>query len=389
MAQFTETLQSMQNRVCKQRIGLDRTLAVDFLNERLRQIIDRKPNWSGLLKRTVLSIPQSYTTGTIAVTTGSNVVTGTGTAWPVSDKVNSNINQEIRAPGTYWVQPNSLTGITSSTLLYADASGSYPEVVTVLDMLAGRIQCNFQYPHNTGFTITASSLSNLQLRVNSINPVFTVQAVTSPTSLIFDNPWGQASQSGMAYQILMMYTTFAPDVRELIVVCDPVQQIMLRLNVSQEELNMYDPNRTATDSPNLIANLGPNLNGLQMYEIYPPQSTPWQLACLYHAQWKDLRLPNDTPPPGINPNVLIYGALADAFATPCPRPPDMKDNFFNLNTAEMYGRRFEAAVIDCMNGDESRYQQAFTWNYALTFGGMSMGASWEVSHDIDAATGNY
>ena len=389
MAQFTETLQSMQNRVCKQRIGLDRTLAVDFLNERLRQILDRKPDWSSLLKRNLLSIPQAYSIGTIAVTTGSTLVAGTGTNWPVDDAVNTHIQEPLRAARTVWVTPDSTVGITPSSLLYVDSAGPYPETVAVLDMMAGRILCAFQFPHEANFTATASSLVNLQLRVNSINPIFTVQAVTSPTSLYLDNPWGQVGAAGMAYQILLAYTPFAGDVKELVVVVDNFQQIALRLQVSQEELNLYDPNRTATDSPNCIANLGPNLNGQQMYEIYPPPSIPYQLSYLYHARWKGMRLPDDTPPAGINPNALIYGALADAFATPCPRPPDMKDAFFSLETANMYQSRFEQAVFELMTSEESTYQKAFTWNFAQTWGGMGMGANWEQSHSWEAAAGDY
>ena len=389
MPAFTETLLSMQNRVCKQRPGLDSTLARDFINERLRQIMDRKPNWSGLLKRTVLSIPQAYTTGTIAVTNNSNIFTGTATAWPVDDVVNTTITEAIRAPGTYWVTPSNLTGLSAASVLYVDSAGPYPEIVPVLDMLAGRIQCAFQYPHDAGFTATQSSLAGLQLRLNMINPIYTIQAVTSPTSLVTDTVWGNSNATGMAYQALLIYTPFADDVKELVVVGDPFQSIILRLQVSQEELNMYDPNRTATDSPQCIANLGPSVNGLQTYEIYPPVSISYQLSVLYNAKWKPMRLPNDTPPVGVNPNVLIYGALADAFATPCPRPPEFKDPFFSLDTASMYNSRFEKAVVENMNSDESTYQKSFTWNFTQTYGGMSYGANFLQDHDVDAITGNY
>jgi hypothetical protein len=389
MPQYNATLQSMQSRVMMQRPGIDRNLVQSFLNERMRQVLDRKPDWSGLLKRTVLSIPNAYTAGQIAVTTGSTTVTGTNTAWPVSDVVNTIVTEQIKAPGSYWVTPASVAGITRDTILYVDSSGPYPEAVPVLDILNGHIFCPFAYVHDAGFSITASSLANRQLRVNSINPVFSVNAVTSPTSLILDNPWGQASTSGMGYQIFMMYTTFGANVKELVVVTDPVQQITLRLQVSQEELNQYDPNRTSTNSPQSIANLGPNLNGNMLYEIYPPQITAWQLACLYHAQWPEMRLPQDQPPPFLNSNMLIMGALADAFSTPCPRPPDMKDSFFSMENAQKYEARFEQAVIEAMNADESKYQRAFQWNFAQTFGAAGMGANWNQSHSADAVMGDY
>jgi hypothetical protein len=305
------------------------------------------------------------------------------------------ITEAVKAPGTYWTTPASMAGITKNSLLYVDAGGASPEIVTVLDCLNGHILCPFVYTHNAGFTVTMSSLTNLQLRVNSVNPIFSVVAVTSPTSLVLDNPWGQASFTGMSYMILKIYTTFmeetatAMNIKELVVVTDPVQSIMLRLQVSQEEINMYDPNRTSTDSPQCIVNLGPNRNGNQLYEIYPPQSTAWQLAVLSHVQWPELRLPSDQPPPFLNPNIFLMGALADAFSTPCPRPPDGKDLFFSLENAQRYEARFEQAVVEAMTADEGLYQRAFQWNFAQTFGASSMGANWEQSHSIDAVMGDY
>ena len=388
MPQYTATLQSMQSRIMLQRPGIDRNLVQQFLNERMRQAIDRKPNWSGLLKRTVLSIPNAYTQGAITVTTGSPNVTGVATNWPVSDVINTTVAEQIRAPGTYWVTPASMAGFTQDSVLYVDAGGT-PEIVPVLDTLNGHVQCPFAYAHNAGTTATMSSLANLQLRVNSVNPVFSVVAITSPTSLVLDNPWGQASFTGMSYQMLLMYTTFGVPVKDLIVVNDPVQQITLRANVSQEEVSQYDPNRTATDSPQCIVSLGPNLNHNFLFEVYPPQSTAWQLNALVHVQTPDMRLPSDMPPPFLNSNMLIMGALADAFRTPCPRPPDNKDPFFSMENAAEFERRFDQAVVEAMNSDESLYQRAFSWNYAQTFGGMSMGASFLQTHDLDAMTGNY
>ena len=388
MPQYNATLQSMQSRIMMQRPGIDRNLVQQLLNERMRQALDRKPDWSGLLRRTILSIPNAYTQGTITVTTGSANVTGSGTAWPVSDVVNTTITEQIKAAGTFWVTPASMAGLTRDTLLYVDSGGT-PEVVPVLDILNGHIQCPFAYTHNAGATATASSLTSLQVRVNSISPIFTINAITSPTTLILDNPWGAASSSGMSYQALLIYTTFGANVKELVVVTDPVQQVLLRLQVSQEELNQYDVNRTATDSPQCIANLGPNLSGNMLYEVYPPQSSGWQLNVLYHQQWPEMRLPQDQPPPFLNSNVLVMGAMADAFRTPCPRPPDFKDPFFNMENASEYERRFDQAMIEAMNAEESKYQRAFQWNFSQMFGGASAGASFLQSHDMDAIVGNY
>lgn len=50
------------------------------LLDRYTEILDRL-NWSRLQAQSVLTSPASYADGTVAVTNGSNAITGTGTAW--------------------------------------------------------------------------------------------------------------------------------------------------------------------------------------------------------------------------------------------------------------------------------------------------------------------
>ena len=372
----------------RQRPGLDISLAQSFLNERMRTVLDRRPYWSGTLKTTVISIPTSYVAGTAQFTTGSPQVIGTGTAWPVSDAVNTTINEQVTQPGYHWVTPASSTGITLDTVLYIDSGGTQPEVCPVIQILGGRVKLQFAYPHLGGVTATASSLNGLQLRQNSTNPVFTVLSVTSPTTLLLTVPWGDVSSTGNAYQIIKMYTPIADDIKQLLVCCDPVQQIWLEVNVPQDRINLFDPNRTATDNPSQILNYGPNTNGSYLYEIYPPQSTQRQLYVMYSAQWPDMMLPDDMPPPFINPSIFIYGAMADAFSTPCPRPPNNQDPFMSMDNAMKYERMFESGVIDSMSADESLTQQAFQYNWAQ-LGPFGYGSQWMVQHDLDAVTGNF
>jgi len=99
-----------------------------------------------------------------------------------------------------------------------------------------------------------------------------------------------------------------------------------------------------------------------------------------------MSLPSDYPPPFINPSVIIYGALADAFRTPMPRPPDYNDHGLSPDAANSYEALFERGVNDLIEADEMRYQTAFSYDYAQLFG-LSMGANWEQAHSIDAVLG--
>lgn len=99
-------------------------------------------------------------------------------------------------------------------------------------------------------------------------------------------------------------------------------------------------------------------------------------------------VPGDMPPPFINPNLLIYGALADAYRTPSPRGPESKDTGLSLEASMRYEELFERAYIDNLTADQSKAQTNFTWNVAQTFG-YGLGSNWLQSHDLDAAEGNY
>lgn len=374
----------MIGRIARSRPNADRFLIRDLLNERMRAVLDRRPIWSGLIKSIVVNFPTAYITGSISVTPNSTIATGTSTSWPVSDVVNTTIKEQISASGAKWVTPASMSGITRDTVLYVDA-GLNPEVLPVLDIVGTTILLNFQKAHNAEFSATSSSLSGLQLQVSGYTtPVYTVLAVTDSSTLVLNQSWGGPAQSQVGYQIVKMYITLDPYFKDVMAGSDPVQGIPLRLHVSQQEINQYDPDRTNSNSPTALVDRGPSLCGNFQHEVWPVVTTPYVLNFMIRVNWPDMRLMDDYPPPFLNPNVLIYGALADAFRTPCPRPPDYRDPYLNPQTAASYEALFDRAYIEAVNADESLSQQAFQWNYAQTMGAATMGSNWMVDHSIEA-----
>jgi len=346
----------------------------------VRQILDRRPYWSGLLKRGILNLPQAYTTGNISLTIGSNVGVGVSTAWPVSDVVNTTIPSGISRPGNVWFTPSSLTGITLNSTLYVDATGT-PEVVAVQQMRGTQVLANFQVPHNPNCTVTQSSLAGQQLLISTNFPYVTVLAITSSTGMIIDNNWAYTNIVNGGYQIFLAYTTFAPDVKELLFVIDPIQPLPLRLHVPQKWVNANDPIRQNSNSPVWICDLGPNACGNQLFEIYPPSLVPYQLYYGYYQQWPDMVNPGDRPPYFINPTVILHGALADAFRMKFPQPPKFDDPWYNPKAADDYEAKFERGVADLTNADNSKAQRDYEWDFDA-FG--QSGANYDQNHAIGA-----
>lgn len=88
-------------------------LAQRFINNCYRRIIDRR-DWKATFTEGVISSPGiSSPGGTVSVSNGSNVVTGTGTSW--TDVL---VNQQFRISGNFPVR--TITAVNSTTSLTLD-----------------------------------------------------------------------------------------------------------------------------------------------------------------------------------------------------------------------------------------------------------------------------
>lgn len=383
MPQYNDTLRDLRGSLQLIRPGLDSALADRLINYRMRQILDARPYWSAMIGRGVLGIPQAYTTGTISLTQGSNLVTGVGNAWPVSDVVNTTTTSAITNIGYQLVAPASMTGITTDTLLYVDANGPNPEVVPVLEVSPQNFRANFQFPHDTGSTLTASSLAYRQLKVGFQFPIYTVTAVIDATDLLLDQPWAGAALAATSYSIQQMYYTFKTDLRDFIAVVDPQNGETLALHYPREQLDWDDPQRAANDWPQYVVDYSQNLNGNMQWELYPSPTSARQLYFTYVKQIPDMKAATDRPPAFLDPSIIVMGAAADAFKVRVPNADPRGD----LQISMMWEQRFTASINAAMDADNSKRQAAYTW--ARAGFGRPGGANFWQAHDEDVWFGRY
>lgn len=381
MPQYNDTLATMQGHVrrFKQSAGSD--LIRDWLNFRMRQVLDKRPFWAGTLTRTVLSVPDAYQTGQITLTNGSTQVTGNATSWPVNDLVSTTIAEGIKEPGDQFVVPVSTTNIDDNVVLYVDPAGT-PEIVPVQQVKGSAFLGRFQFTHPANCVVVASSLAGRQLRMGQRNPMLTVRAITSATSMTLDQKWAGGNLTNSAYLLIQVYVTIGSDIKYLMYAVDPVLGLELQVNIPQAQLNAIDPWRESTDFPRYIGDYLPNESGNMQYELYPPPTHQRQFNVLYARQWPDMVRPGDRPPPFINPAILIHGALSDALR----QKLNAQDGWVDLRTADHYEQRFSIGMDDAVNADNEKSQQAFQWNYAQMSGG-PRGGDWALSHDADVFYG--
>lgn len=370
--QYTETLQDVIGRLRSVRPGLPPTVARDLINDRIRNAIDQYPCWSGLYRESTITIPNRYDTGTIELTQGSKVITGTDTVWPVNDLVNTTIPDGVPQTGMQSVTPASMVGITEDSVLYIDAGGT-PEVVAVVSLNQNSFVANFNYVHDPNCTATRSSFSGRQLRIAYAKPIYNILAVHSNTELEVDMAWDLTTASGQAYWITQMYYTIAPDIKDIVSVLDPLQGISLPIHVSGDMLNARDPQRSAIGTPICLADYVPNFQGNMQYEVWPIPLTERVLRVFFFVQWKRLTAPGDRLPYFINPSIIYHGALADAMLLKFGND----DSGQNLPAANKYELMYQKELAQAILADNSKMQQMYSFDYKeISFGG----ADWRRSH---------
>jgi len=393
MAIYPDTLSTMVGRVQQIKPNAKPEQCRNWLNDRVREAIDARPFWSDMMRNGIISIPNPYTTGTVSASYQSNLLIGSGTGWPVADLVNTTLTTGVSAIGYQWVTPASMNGITGDTLLLVDAGTPSQEVVSVVQVGQTSFLAQFQFTHNgsqnnpqsgTIATLTCSSLTQLQIQMASYQPIFTVNAVVSPTEIIMDQQFGGPSVSATNYSILKVYCTMPSDFKDFLSVKDPVQGIPLEFHVSQRQIDCIDPQRSSSGEPQCLVDRIPDSNGNMQYEIYPTSVSARQLPYIYCAQWPEMKKPSDKPPWFINPSVFVYGATADALITKLGKT----DEYYDPVGSKYWLQRFTSALEAAVNADESKAVRNYTTAMDQLWG-FSLNSKFGQSHDIQAILGYF
>ena len=369
----------MVGRVLAIKPNLPPTLATNYINDCIRMALDRRVQWSGLVKHNSLYVPPSVTDGTIDLTQNSDTITISGTTWPVDDMVNTTAAAAISRPGLQTVVPASMDNITVDTLLYVDAGGT-PEVVAVKSVTSTSFLADFRYAHSSSYTITSSSYSNRQLKFGATYPIYNVQAVTSATTAKIDIKW-LAADASLGYTLFKIYYTIDPSVKSLMSIIDQTQGIPpLRINLPVTYLDRIDPQRTALGYPQVFAAKFADTNGNMRYELWPAPQSARQLTAIYAEQPAALINDNDFLPDFMNPTVIFYYCAAQAWMTRI----STDDVYFDPGVARNHYQMFETAFNDACKADDEKMNSGVQWNYNMMGIG---GASWNASHSIDAIVG--
>ncbi len=368
----------MQGRVLAVKPNCPPTLATDFINDAVRAISDRKPNWGGMLDSSIMYLPAPYSTGTVTTVQNSATITGSGTAWAVSDVSNTTLSEAITRIGLRTVAVASMTGITVGSLLMLEAGLANQEVVAVKSVTATSFTAEFTKTHSSGVGVTQSSYAGRQIRIGGRTyPYYTIMGVVSATSLVMDNPWPATAVSAYSYEIRKLYYTLDPAIKMLLSAIDIRSGgPKMRTDVSADWIDKYDPQRSSTGvQPIVLANRGTDANGNNIREIWPATTEERQFPLRFYRQPEFLVQDGDYLPNGINPTLIFMYAAAMALGTKTGAS-DQADPYYDPVQSVNYMRMFESQYNSAVVAEDAKNNDDFTWG----FDNYSMGAQWEQEH---------
>lgn len=382
MALTSENFYTMIGRVQTARPGAGDSRYRQWINDAIRWAINKRPYWIDLRKSGIVSVPNQTITGKISTATGSAVVAGSGTGWPVNDVVNTTLAEPITDPGGFSeVRLTTITGLQPDGVLWIDPNTPSEEFVPINLIKGMSVVGKFSKAHDAGAIVWQSSLVGQQFRTGYEYPVFTIMAVPDAQTLILDQQWGGLPLSNVAYYILKMYysvlaSSVNSNIRKIVASIDQQQGIPLDTTMTQEELNMRDPQRSDNSDPLAFASRGPSAAGFMQWEIYPAPTSARQIAFLASLQWPELINDEDLPPPFLEPTIFTKMATAVALSTRISK----EDVYFDPKLAATYERWAKEDITQAMNSDEHLALQDFTTQYSNMFGPGQNSTFW-LKHD--------
>ena len=236
--------------------------------------------------------------------------------------------------------------------------------------------------------ITASDI-NRQFRVGSSSPIYTILDVdtsVSPATFTIDEIYGAASANFTQAQVGDFYVTMPPDFNRFIAVLDPPNNWQLRYWVTEEEINAWDAQRSATGTPRVLASrrLASTAaqSGQVQYELWPYQLSQYNYPVYYMK--RPVQLTDDTVfegPLAYNGNVIVGGVLAKCAAW--PGLEGKKNPYYNLNLAQQKTLEYERDIGKIQNRDQEIYPTDWeTYSWIGRFSWAPLDARFIQTHDV-------
>lgn len=238
-------------------------------------------------------------------------------------------------------------------------------------------------------TTWTQDLVGRQFRVG-FAPIYTVIQVVNATTLVLDQPFGGPTATSAVYRIYNVYYTVPTDFHAFVTLWDPNYNWRLYLNVTQDEINQIDAQRSNTGTPYVVASYAyttlttQGVPPLPQYELWPHQLSNYVYPFMYETRPPDLDDPGASLPRYIRGDMLLEMALAQCARWPGP-DVDHPNPYFNLQLAQQHEAKGQKILFDLERQDDEVYENQVEYQTMLTlpFASLPLGdAHWLQSHSI-------
>jgi hypothetical protein len=213
-----------------------------------------------------------------------------------------------------------------------------------------------------GTTFTQTMVGQ-QFRIGLLYPIYDIISVQNSTHLTLSDVWGGLTSVNVGYQIYTAYQPAPLDFHSFTSVYDPNFSWQLWFSIAQDELNLYDAQRSSQGTPYVVADY--DYTSLQLggatitppiprFEIWPHQVSAYVIPYIYESRPPDLDDAGATLPRYIRGDILLEGALAQAALWP-GTDSEHRNPYFNMDVYRNHSARFERMVQEMAVQDDEVY----------------------------------
>lgn len=203
----------------------------------------------------------------------------------------------------------------------------------------------------------SSAVVGWQFFVAGQAPFYTITAYDTNGGLndvlTLDRPYGEATDASADSSVQLIYLPVASDFSHFIDVLDVENQWRLRVGPLVEDIDTWDPARTTSATPWLLAAIEPtSIGGRPRYEIYPrPDITSsHNYPYRYQRRLPELTTATDLPVYPVRAQTLREGALAEL--SRWPGTQDRPNPYFSLDLSAFHEKQFTDALQRDMREDQ-------------------------------------
>jgi hypothetical protein len=325
------------------------------INLHLREIQGLR-TWAGLFVRGEFRIHAAYTTGTIAATPGSDIITGTTTAWPYRDSVNTTLSVDVTVANELQdVTPVLMTNIEMGDWILIGEGTANEEFVLVHSVTSTTFQARPTKVHSAGETITKSSYIGRAMRVGYRKSMYPIIGITSDQRMKIDCPYSHDAETAQTYQIVEPYITMPPGLKVVWSIVNMNQGWAIKAYLPQEVVQRYDAWRAAQGWPSLMLNFTPDHIGRIRYELYPTPTVDQSIPFIASRIIPNLTDDEDCPPTCIPSGIIVNHTLADALLH------DRKSEYYDPTASREFRNQAQIAMNGAILDDDNVYMQNLEW----------------------------